>query len=149
MDNFEQILNFAIILLLVPTIFFTYRLNASLKVLRENQSSLAKLVQSLNDATFKAENSIPKLKSVTEISSTGLKEVIASAKTLKDDLMFINERANSLADRLEHVIKDGRSLPDAPKNKSAARERETAPINPEDERALAELELLKALRSIK
>ena len=146
MDNFELLLNLAIVLLLVPTIVFTYRLNRSLKTLRENQSSLAKLVQSLNEATFKAENSIPKLKSVTESSSTGLKGVVDSAKTLKDDLMFINERANNLADRLEGVIKDTRTLPDNKTPKNSVKE---PPASIDDERSLAEMELLKALRSIK
>ena len=55
-----------------------------------------------DEATNKAENSIPKLKSVTEHSSEDLKEVIDSAKNLKDDLTFINERADNLADRLEN-----------------------------------------------
>ena len=93
-----------IIVLLVPTILYTYRLNNSLKLLRQDQDSLAQLVNALNDATYKAENSIPKIKSVTEHSSEGLKEVVDSAKELKDDLLFINERADNLADRLENVI---------------------------------------------
>ena len=146
MGDFELLLNLAIILLLVPTIVFTYRLNRNMNILRQNQNSMAKLIQSLNDATFKAENSIPKLKSVTEHSSEDLKEVIDSAKNLKDDLMFINERAGSLADRLEGVIKDGRGLK---KEESPAARPGIKMETAEDERSLAEMELLKALRSIK
>ena len=104
MDSIELIINLIIIVLLVPTILYTYRLNNSLKLLRQDQDSLAQLVNALNDATYKAENSIPKIKSVTEHSSEGLKEVVDSAKELKDDLLFINERADNLADRLENVI---------------------------------------------
>ena len=110
MDNFELIINLAIIGLLIPTIIYAYKLNKSLNILRQNQSSLAKLVEALNEATFKAESSIPKLKSVTEHSSEGLKEVVDCAKELKDDLLFINERADNLADRLENVIRDGRNI---------------------------------------
>ena len=73
MDSFELLINLAIIGLLIPTIIYAYRLNKSLNILRQNQSSLAKLVEALNEATFKAENSIPKLKSVTEHSSEDLK----------------------------------------------------------------------------
>lgn len=162
MDSFELIINLTIICLLVPTIVFAYRLNKNLSVLRQNQKSLAELVQSLNEATFKAENSIPKLKSVTEHSSEGLKEVVDSAKTLKDDLTFINERADNLADRLEIMIKDGRNIREdqSPKTssglfgakKASAKkindvEEETIDIS--DSRSEAELELLKALRAIK
>ena len=159
MNSFELLTNLAIICLLVPTIIYTYRLNKSLTILRQNQNSLAKLVEALNDATHKAENSIPKLKSVTEHSSEGLKEVVDSAKTLKDDLLFINERADNLADRLENVIRDGRNIKDAPitpissleKKSFFGRDNAKAPeeINLANDRSEAELELLKALRAIK
>lgn len=119
---------------------------------------MAQLVQSLNEATFKAENSIPKLKSVTEHSSEGLKEVVDSAKTLKDDLTFINERADNLADRLEIMIKDGRSIKEekpaaglfgAKKASAKARDDVEEDFAVSDSRSEAEMELLKALRSIK
>lgn len=162
MDSFELTINLIIIGLLVPTIIYCYKLNKNLSMLRQNQKSLAKLVESLNDATFKAENSIPKLKSVTEHSSEGLKEVVDSAKNLKDDLIFINERADNLADRLENMIKDGRNIKDetplkaatAPfgkktASKTAAMGVEEDNFNISDSRSEAEMELLKALRSIK
>lgn len=156
MDSLELLTNLTIIALLVPMIMYAYRLNKNLEVLRQNQNSLSKLVNALNEATFKAENSIPKLKSVTEHSSENLKEVVDSAKEIKDDLLFINERADSLADRLEQVISDGRQIktPEtlAPSglfktNKASA----SQPMNDTigDSRSEAEMELLKALRSIK
>lgn len=143
MANLEIIINILIIVLLIPTILYTYRLNKNLNAMRQNQDSLAKLVSALNDATFKAENSIPKLKSVTEHSSEGLKEVVENAKELKDDLTFINERADNLADRLEQVISDSRSI--KPQHGSAAHLSQSE----ENNRSQAEMELLKALRSIK
>lgn len=147
MANLELIINIIIIALLIPTIVYAYRLNNNLKVLRQNQNSLAQLVNALNEATFKAENSIPKLKSVTEHSSEGLKEVVDSAKELKDDLLFINERADNLADRLESVISTGRSV--KPGSEAAAPTKTAATPPVDDARSEAEMELLKALRSIK
>ena len=134
--------------MLVPTIIYAYKLNKNLTLLRENQNSLSRLISSLNDATVKAESSIPKLKNVTEASSQSLKDVVDNAKTLKDDLTFINERADNLADRLENVIHDGRQIKTQPQSEgkeAVSAEDKTA----EDERSLAEMELLKALRSIK
>ena len=145
MANLELIINLIIIALLLPTIIYAYKLNKNLKELRQNQKSLAQLVAALNDATFKAENSIPKLKTATEHSSEGLKEVVDNAKELKNDLLFINERADSLADRLENVISTGRTIQLQNIQNSAPDEKD-APIN---DRAAAELELLKALRAIK
>ena len=43
------------------------------RLIENYKNSLANLVEALNDATHKAENSIPKLKSVTEHSSEDLK----------------------------------------------------------------------------
>ncbi len=159
MDNFELIINLAIICLLIPTIVYAYRLNKNLTLLRQNQSSLAKLVQSLNEATYKAENSIPKLKSATESTSEELQEVVSSAKNLKDDLMFINERADNLADRLENVIHNNRSAKEAAPAPTAAavlnktsdgddNRFDAGPVS-ETARSEAEMELLKALRAIK
>ena len=108
MNNLEFIIDIVIIALLIPTIIYAYNLNKSLNMLRQNQKSMAQLISALNEATFKAESSIPKLKSVTEHSSEGLKEVVDNAKELKNDLLFINERADSLADRLENVISSSR-----------------------------------------
>lgn len=122
---------------------YVYKLNKNLSILRENQSSFAKLIEALNDATFKAENSIPKLKSLTMNSSENLKEVVENANVLKDDLLFINQRANNLADRLETIIKENRNLPES--KKSGSHEFDAQEI----ERSEAETELLKALRSIK
>lgn len=146
MANLELIINITIICLLVPVIIFSYNLNKNLQTLRQKQDSLSALVSALNDATFKAENSIPKLKSVTEHSSEGLKEVVESAKELKDDLLFINERADSLADRLENVISVSRGVNSSSEKTSNS---ESDNLSPKDDRALAEMELLKALRSIK
>ncbi len=148
MDNLDLIINLAIIGLLIPTIIYACRLNKNLEILRQNQSSLARLVESLNDATIKAENSIPKLKTATQNTSGELKEVVNSAKNLKDDLIFINERADNLADRLENVIHNSRKIETNNNNK----EETITPSVPSDEnmsRSEAELELLKALRSIK
>lgn len=160
MDNLELVINLIIIGLLIPTIIYAYRLNKNLSLLRQNQNSLAKLVQSLNDATNKAESSIPKLKSATASTSGELQEVVSSAKTLKDDLLFINERADNLADRLENVIHNGRQVKDSSSSSTAANVLGSAPAssvkNPFREensninhRSEAEMELLKALRSIK
>lgn len=155
MDNFELLINLIIIGLLVPTIIYAYRLNKNLSILRQNQNSLAKLIQSLNEATIKAEHSIPKLKSATESTSGELKEVVDNAKTLKDDLMFINERADNLADRLENVIHNGRQVQDkANTTDSSATSPKVSQPQPSTsgtnlDRSEAELELLKALRAIK
>ncbi len=153
MDNIDLFINLLVIVLLVPAIIYVYKLDKNLTLMRQNQKALLKLIEALNDATYKAENSIPKLKSVTESSSNDLKEVVDNAKELKDDLMFINERADNLADRLEDAIKTGRQMKDNPKigdYEHTEKQETKAPLANDDmSRSEAEMELLKALRAIK
>ena len=148
MGSLELIINLIIIILLVPTIIYAYKLNKNLTIMRENQNSLSRLIASLNEATVKAENSIPKLRNATEQSSQNLKDVVDNAKTLKDDLAFINERADNLAERLENVIHDGRQMQNFSANNKHS-DLSEKDLSANDDRSLAELELLKALRSIK
>lgn len=148
MTNLELIINMVIIVLLVPTIIYAYKLNKNLTLLRENQNSLGRLISSLNEVTMKAETSIPKLKNVTEISSQNLKDVVDNAQSLKEDLTFINERADNLADRLENVIHDGRQIKNSSQPQNSTNNASSV-SSANDDRSLAEMELLKALRSIK
>lgn len=153
MDNIDLFINLLVIILLVPAIIYVYKLDKNLTLMRQNQDALMKLIEALNDATYKAENSIPKLKSVTESSSNDLKEVVDNAKELKDDLLFINERADNLADRLEDAIKNSRQMKETqhPIEHKLQPEPDNTPEPSSEEisRSEAELELLKALRAIK
>lgn len=153
MDNIDLFINLLVIILLVPAIIYVYKLDKNLTLMRQNQDALMKLIEALNDATYKAENSIPKLKSVTESSSNDLKEVVDNAKELKDDLLFINERADNLADRLEDAIKNSRQMKETqhPIEHKVQPEPVNTPETSSEEisRSEAELELLKALRAIK
>lgn len=149
MDNMDLLINLIVIALLIPAIIYVYRLDKNLTLMRQNQNALLKLIEALNEATYKAENSIPKLKSVTENTGNDLKEVVDNAKELKDDLMFINERADNLADRLEGAIKNSRQIKEPARSFATATEKENEVSEAHDQRSEAEMELLKALRSLK
>ena len=104
MDSLELIINLTIIILLIPTIIYAYKLNKNLSLLRQNQKSLSQLISSLNEATYKAENSIPKLKTVTQNSSEDLKEVIDSELQVGDIIAYeVNDqvRINKIVDKKE------------------------------------------------
>ena len=145
----DLLINLIVIALLIPAIIYVYRLDKNLTLMRQNQNALLKLIEALNEATYKAENSIPKLKSVTENTGNDLKEVVDNAKELKDDLMFINERADNLADRLEGAIKNSRQIKEPARSFATATEKENEVSEAHDQRSEAEMELLKALRSLK
>ncbi len=92
----SMILDFVIAVLLVLTIVYAVRLNQRLSQLRADKNELQQLADVFVDATRRAEAGIAQLK----ISSDGLSAEIAQAEGLKDDLDYLVERGERLANGL-------------------------------------------------
>lgn len=107
--SLNTVLDLAIILLLILTIIYAVILNRRLTMLRRSRDELAKVVSSFNEATMRAEAGIPKLKKATIEANTALHDRVEKAHTLRDDLAFMIERAEEMADRLEDAVRVGRS----------------------------------------
>ncbi|MGE4065005.1 MAG: DUF6468 domain-containing protein [Rhodospirillaceae bacterium] len=105
----DSILDIVVILLLIPTIVYAVILNRRLTALRKSRDELAKVVNSFNEATMRAEAGIPKLKKATTEANGLLKDRVEKAQTLRDDLAFMIERAEELAGRLEGAVRVARS----------------------------------------
>ena len=78
----ETLLDIVVILLLVPTLFFAVVLNSRLSALRKSRDELAKVVNSFNEATMRAEAGIPRLKRATAEANTTLQERMEKAAIL-------------------------------------------------------------------
>jgi len=140
---FALILDILVAVLLVVTISFAVTLNKRLGTLRSDKAELQKLALSFGDATVRAEESTAKLRATTEL----LQDRIKAAESLREDLVFLVERGNGTADRLEELVRAA-----APAEDAAPRVRAAPSATPEDRPAPdqisdAEKELLKALRS--
>ena len=105
----DTIMDLAIILLLVPTIVYAVILNHRLSALRNSRDELAKIIGSFNEATMRAEVGIPKLKKATLDANSALQERFEKVHALRDDLAFMIERAEEIANRLDGSIKLGRA----------------------------------------
>lgn len=106
--------------LLVGTSFYLWMLNKRLSVLRKNRDEMAKLIAQFNEATVRADTSIPKLRQAAEAAGQALQERVEKAQSLRDDLAFMIERADSMADRLEGAVRAGRNeMKAAPKPAAA------------------------------
>ncbi len=95
------ILDILIVALLVPTILFAWVLNSRLADLRRNRDELARLIATFNDATQRAESGIPKLRRAADDAARGLQDRVDKAQTLRDDLAFMVDRADTTLGRLE------------------------------------------------
>jgi hypothetical protein len=65
------------------------------------------------EATREADGAILRLRAAADSVGRGIAEQTAVAKTLHEDLRFLTERAEGLADRLDSVIRAARGAPPA------------------------------------
>lgn len=138
--TFSLVLDLVIVALLVPTIIFAVVLNNRLAVLRKNREELARLVAAFNEATVRAESGIPRLRKTSEDSTRALQEQAERARTLRDDLAFMIERAEGMAARLEGAVRQGRNA----EGKLAAGRGAVAPATMDIESAAAAADRAKA-----
>lgn len=107
--DWKIILDLIVSCLLVATIGYAVMLNSRLTALRKNRDDLAKIIISFNDATVRAEASIPKLRKAAEDAGATLQERVEKAQSLRDDLAFMIERADTMANRLENSVRTART----------------------------------------
>ncbi|MBR1648231.1 MAG: hypothetical protein IJ689_01360 [Alphaproteobacteria bacterium] len=150
MISFELFVDIAIILLLILTIIFIWRLNRNLSIIRDNQDSLFNLAQNLNDASDKAGGAVASLKSAALETASGLEKAIRASQTSKEELTSLMKNAESLAAKLETTLIASQS---AQKRLAAVaaltRSIPEPKVQKQEQKSEAELELLKALRSIR
>lgn len=129
------VLDLVLILLLGAVLAYAVMLNKRLSQLRSNKDELARVINAFNEATQRAEASIPRLRKTADDIKTQLEDRIEKAVSLKDDLAFMIDRSDSMANRLESSVRMARGetmggsqqpapaprLPSAPKAMAAAR----------------------------
>lgn len=130
------VLDLVLILLLGAVLAYAVTLNKRLAQLRSNKDELARVINAFNEATQRAEASIPRLRKTADDIKTQLEDRIEKAVSLKDDLAFMIDRSDSMANRLESSVRMARGetmggsqqpapaaprLPSAPRPMTAAR----------------------------
>ena len=155
------ILDIVVAGLLVATIAYATILDRRIRQLRAARGEIETMVVGFNTATARAESAIGDLKDGTEAGARELKPLMATARQIADDLQFLVERGNELADRLDVGVGAARAI--APKGGIKPASRPSAPAKaapivldkteradiPQREVSDAEHALLKALRSVR
>ncbi len=166
--DYKLFLDLAVAALLVATIVAAFILNRRIDQLRSNRDELAKMILAFTDATQRAEAGVPKLRRTAEEAGQALQERVEKAQSLRDDLAFLVERADTLANRLEDTVRAARSneRPGAGAGAVRTAMRAAPPPSPSvaqtpspssvmaaeidiDERSEAERELLRALQAVR
>ena len=114
--NFAFVMDVSILVLLAATVFLAFRLNINLRNFKESRFEMEGLVNRLTANIEKAERSIGGLQNAARNAGKELDEVINDAKPLADELRFMTEAGNSLANRLEKLADRNREMVDKIEN---------------------------------
>lgn len=142
-------LDILLIVLLAATLFHAVRLERALGVLKRDRSVLEALVAAFNTSTRQAESGIDRLRAAADGAGRQVARQIDSAKALKDDIAFLSERGERVADRLDALVRTARPLAAEPPRQVVTPDPQ--PVEAEIPgmprvRSQAERDLLKALR---
>ena len=158
----EWILDIVLVVLLTATLFHAVRLERALGVLKRDRAALETLVATFNASTRAAEAGIERLHVAADGSGRQIQRQIDTATTLKEDLTFLVQRGEGLADRLDDGVRAARPMLSTV-GKSPARQSYRTQSDPPAEppadhgvrdtdpkvRSQAERDLLKALRMVR
>lgn len=104
LPELSLVLDILIACLLVAVIVYALRLNKNLSVLQQSKSELEKMLSGFAVSTEKAEQAIQRVKEASTQNRDSLNKLLNEAETLREDLAYMIERGNSLADKLEGGI---------------------------------------------
>jgi hypothetical protein len=88
------------------------RLEKALGVLKRDRAVLEGLVTGFNESTRHAEAGVERLRAATEGAGRQIARQIEQAQRLRDDLSFLTERGDKLAERLDGSVRTARMLAD-------------------------------------
>ena len=144
MAGMEWILEAILVLLLGATLYQAARLERALGVLKRDRTALEAMVAEFNDSTQQAEAGMERLRNSADGAGRQLARQVDAASRLREDLVYLADRGDGLADRLDKLVRAGRPLAAEPLAPALAvtADRVDAPRP----RSQAEQDLLKALR---
>lgn len=153
----EWFLDLLLVVLLAATLFHAVRLERALGALKRDRAALEALVGTFNASTRAAESGIERLRVATDGAGRQIQRQIETATTLKEDLTFMVQRGEGLADRLDDLVRAARPAVTAGEPSGGRASYGRAPVGTpvgghdsrDDEprvRSQAERDLLKALR---
>lgn len=96
--------------LLAATMFHAVRLERALGVLRRDRTALERLVEGFNDSTRLAEDGAERLRLAAEGAGKQIGRQIERGTPIREDLIFLIERGEKLADNLERLVQRHRQI---------------------------------------
>lgn len=103
--SLDTTLNLIVAALLIGTMIFAYLLNSRLKKLRSNKDEVDSAILRFDQSVRRAEDTIVFLRDVSGKSYNSLSETVQKAQALRDEISFMLERGEGLAQSLDDKIR--------------------------------------------
>ncbi|MFL1462819.1 DUF6468 domain-containing protein [Roseococcus sp. DSY-14] len=132
MSTLEWAAQLAVIALLGATLPMALRLERALRALRADRAALEAGAAGMGEASRQADAALARLREGAQSACREVNARLAAAEAIRDDLRYLLERGEAMADRLEGAVQQARPLATPP----------AAPAGPRSE---AERELARAL----
>ena len=150
-----NIIDGILIILLSATIFCAVSLSRRLSSLRSDKKNLEKLMGEFHHISEKADKSLTGIRATAEEVSRELAEANAKSRSMRDELAFLVERADRLAEKIAADPKDlfvGKEVDDKPLDKEQLDDSAVTASDidfNDNGQSQVERELLSALRRVK
>lgn len=105
----SMVINALIIVLLAITIGYCWLLNRRIKILQDSRGEMAKLLKHFDESTQRASESIVALQAASKKIGEHIQQRIDKANYLIDDLTYMIEKGNKLANQMEAGFAVGRA----------------------------------------
>jgi chromosome segregation ATPase len=109
--SFALLFDIVVAFLLLATIIFAVLLNRKLSMIHNSRQELQALLDHFSKSLNRAEDGIIELRKAANSIGNGLDSQVKKAVALKDDLVFLIERGETLATQLEDGIRKARPSP--------------------------------------
>ncbi len=109
MGWFEWLAQLAVVALLAGTIPVALRLERALRAVRRDRAELEGCAATLDAAARGAEAASFRLRRDAEESCKRMEDGTAAAEPLRDDLRYLLQRAEAVADRLDGLVRAART----------------------------------------
>jgi hypothetical protein len=100
---FRIILDVALIGLIIAAIYYAMRVEKQMSGIRASRKEMEKFVHDFGATVGRAENGIRGLKQVARDSGDDLERLIEKAQAMRDELKFVVEHADQLAERVSSM----------------------------------------------
>ncbi|MDX1974885.1 MAG: DUF6468 domain-containing protein [Rickettsiales bacterium] len=95
------LVNLIMVALLMVTISYCWMLNRRIKVLQDSKSELAQLLRYFDESTQRASDSIVSLQNTSKKIGDNIQGRLEKANDMLDDLAFMIEKGNKVANQIE------------------------------------------------